>query len=143
MNEERKNRYAGFWIRFVAALLDMILLGIPIILFVSIFFGFDWLFGGSLNLRAEFLNLFTWTVITVFLWVNWDGKTPGKKLMGIKIVSYPDHRHLTYSKSLIRYIIGYTISSLIIGLGFIMIAFREDKRGLHDLIAKTCVIYEK
>ena len=35
----------------------------------------------------------------------------------------------------------YAISFLIVGIGFLMIAFREDKRGLHDLICDTKVVY--
>ncbi|MCL5058162.1 MAG: RDD family protein [Actinobacteria bacterium] len=50
---------------------------------------------------------------------------------------------ITHGKSFLRYIIFYTVSSLILGLGFIMVAFIADKRGLHDLISGTCVIHEK
>ena len=35
----------------------------------------------------------------------------------------------------------YSISFLILGIGFLMIAFRKDKRGLHDLICDTKVVY--
>ena len=35
----------------------------------------------------------------------------------------------------------YTISFLILGIGFLMILFRPDKRGLHDLICDTKVVY--
>lgn len=136
-------KYAGFGVRLMAALLDMILLGIPIVLIVSLFLGFDWLTSGSVNFGAECLNILIWSIVTVYLWVNWDGRTPGKKLMGIKIASFPEHEPLTLGKALMRYFIGYTLSTLIIGLGYLMIAFRNDKRGLHDIIAKTCVIYEK
>jgi len=142
-DENNKIEYAGFWVRFMAQTLDLFILGIPITLFVSIFFGFDWLFIDSTNWRADVLNFILWTVATVILWTNWRGMTPGKKLMGIRIVSFPDHQTLSYKKSAMRYIIGYTASVLILFLGFLMIAFRKDKRGLHDLIAKTCVIYDK
>ncbi|MCK4386859.1 MAG: RDD family protein [Candidatus Pacebacteria bacterium] len=141
--EKYKVEYAGFWVRCMAQIFDIFILGIPIIFVVSIFFGFDWLFSKSTNWSADISNLILWTIIITSLWTNWRGMTPGKKLMGIRIVSFPDYQKLSYTKSIIRYLIGYTISGLILGLGFIMIAFRKDKRGLHDLIAKTCVIYNK
>lgn len=138
-NDMVKKKYAGFWIRVVATLLDVIIIGIPTAIILLLFFGpllED-------NLVAQF---FGWIIVSgtiVYLWVNWNGRTPGKKLMGIKIVSFPDNEPLTYEKALLRCIIGYTLSGLTIGLGYIMVAFRDDKRGLHDLIAKTCVIYEE
>ena len=142
-NKKDKVEYAGFWIRFIAQLFDIFVLNIPIILFVSIFFGFDWLVKELTNWRAETLNLIVGTVVVVILWTNWRGMTPGKKLMGIRIVSSPDYKTLSYKKSIMRYLVGYTASVLTLGLGFLMIAFRKDKRGLHDLIAKTCVIYDE
>ena len=141
-NEKDKLEYAGFWIRLMAQILDVFVLGIPIALIVSIFFGFDWLFVDS-SWGADILNLILSTVVVVVLWTKLGGATPGKKLMGIRIISSPDHQTLSYKKSVVRYLIGYTVSTLILFLGFLMIAFREDKRGLHDLIAKTYVIYDK
>ncbi len=143
MNGNNKIEYAGFWVRLIAQLLDILAIGIPIALLVSIFFGFDWLFSDVINWRPEVLSIILQTIVVVHLWTNWGGMTPGKKLMGIRIISFPEHEKLSYKKSIIRYVIGYTASILILGLGFLMIAFRKDKRGLHDLIAKTCVVYDK
>ncbi|MDD2567019.1 MAG: RDD family protein [Thiovulaceae bacterium] len=38
--------------------------------------------------------------------------------------------------------LGYIVSTLLFLVGFLMVAFRKDKRGLHDLLADTAVIYE-
>lgn len=142
-NKEDKIEYAGFWIRLMATALDVFIVGLPVMLFVSILFGLDWLLGNSINWRADLLNFILIAAVTIILWANWRGMTPGKKLMGIRIVSFPDYQALSYGKSAVRCLIGYTISTLILFLGYLMIAFRKDKRGLHDLIAKTCVIYDK
>ncbi len=139
--QQKTVKYAGFWVRAVATILDGFILGIPIAIMVSLLFGWEWV--AEDPSRANLAHFLLWAVVTVAFWVNWDGRTPGKKLMAIKIVTYPDRSNLNHSKALLRYVIGYTLSTLIFGLGFVMVAFREDKRGLHDLIAGTCVIHEQ
>ena len=42
------------------------------------------------------------------------------------------------TKAIIRWL-GYMLSGMIFGIGFLLIAFRGDKRGLHDLLAGTYV----
>ncbi len=134
--------YAGFWARVLAYILDGFIIGIPVAMVVTLLFGPEWLDSETLS-NADLASLILTAGTVIFLWANWDGRTPGKKLLGIKIVQYPGYQSITYGNAIIRYFIGYTISSLILGLGFVMVAFRNDKRGLHDLIAKTCVIYER
>lgn len=134
--------YAGFWVRVVAYLLDMFLIGIPVSMVVILLFGVEWL-NSELWSNADWASVILTAGTIIFLWANWDGRTPGKKLLGVKIVQYPGYKPITYGNAIIRYFIGYTVSGLILGLGFVMVAFRSDKRGLHDLIARTCVIYDR
>jgi len=88
------------------------------------------------------IGRFLYLAFVIYLWVTWEGRTIGKKMMGTKIVSYPDYQEISTGTAVIR-MIGYSLSGLLFGLGYLMIAFREDKRGLHDLLAGTCVIYDK
>ena len=131
-------RYAGFWVRFLANIIDSLVLGIPVAIAAWILSGFK----STDSTLVQTLYYIITLVIIAYLWTKWGGRTPGKKMMGIKVVSFPGYGPLSYSKSTIRYLIGYTVSTLLLMIGFIMIAFRNDKRGLHDLIAGTCVIYE-
>lgn len=128
-------KYAGFWARALAQILDGLIIGIP-----STFIVYALLADET---GRNILYFILTTVITVSFWVGWGGRTPGKKLLGIRIVTYPDFGEINLAKSLIRYLLGYTLSAVILFLGFIMVAFREDKRGLHDLLAGTCVIHER
>jgi uncharacterized RDD family membrane protein YckC len=157
-------RHAGFWIRLAAVILDLVVLGIPlrVILLIPLIFGsdtgevtgFDLSYtdaqGETVTKRislsvADLAQLVLLAVITVLLWVNWDGCTPGKKMLRIRIVSYPDYQPFSYPTASIR-----TLASLLglftLGLGYVaqavMIAARDDKRGYHDLIAGTCVIHD-
>ena len=64
--------------------------------------------------------------------------TPGKMALGLRIVM-ADGRRLQPWALIVRYI-GTYISATLVFIGYLMIAFRADKRALHDLIAGTMVI---
>ncbi len=49
---------------------------------------------------------------------------------------------LGFGGALIR-LLGYMLSSLIFCIGYLMVAFTDRKRGLHDMIAGTVVIYDR
>ncbi len=66
------------------------------------------------------------------------GATVGKAVVGIKIVQQ-DGQRVGYGRALGRYLATY-ISMLVLFIGFLMVAFSQDKRGLHDLIAGTVVV---
>jgi uncharacterized RDD family membrane protein YckC len=91
----------------------------------------------SSSLIALFSLLFSLFYYLIF-WVNYDGATPGKRLMAIKIIK-DDGSKLTYSVSIIRYF-GIILSSLPLGLGFFWVIWDKKKQGWHDKIAKTLVV---
>lgn len=67
------------------------------------------------------------------------GQTIGKKVMRIKVVD--EHgRKPTVTVFLLREILGKFISSLILGIGYLMILWDSRRQGLHDKIARTYVI---
>ncbi len=136
MSEDREVTYAGFWVRFMALIFDEIIIGAMSLFFTFLFFGSNLFTDGGAIL---FSILFNVTTIILF-WTFGNGATPGKKIMGIRIVSYPDFGRVTVATAILRYL-GYSISALFLCLGFLMIGFRKDKRGMHDLIAGTCVIH--
>jgi len=130
-------KHAGFWIRFFAILIDSVILMIP----MSIIFGFT----VSVNpLAAVSINQLMNLIIivgTVLLWIKWGGRTPGKKIMGIRILK-SDYSELDTKTAIIRYF-SYILSTITFGIGYLMVGLRKDKRGLHDLIAGTVVVYDK
>jgi len=68
----------------------------------------------------------------------WRGQTPGKMVMRIKIIR-TDGSEMGWRIAVLRYL-GYVISGLLIGLGYLWVAFDVGKQGIHDKIADTCVI---
>ena len=121
--------YAGFWMRFLASIVDGIIIGIlvnlPIALLVD-----------DLGL-AFLLQTAAGAVYTIGFWIA-KGATPGKMAMSMQIVM-ADGRPLRGGAAVIRYI-GYMVNVLTLGIGYLMIAFTPKKRGLHDYIAGTVVV---
>ena len=143
--QNQVHRHAGVRVRLAAALLDVIIMGIPVYLLRSLIFGFEIESERISYSPKDLLHAILLVVITVWLWVNWDGRTPGKKLVGIRIVSYPKYQPFSYRTALVRSLLGL-VSGLTFGIGYVvmalMIASREDRWGFHDIIANTCVIHD-
>jgi len=160
MNEVR---YAGFWIRFVASFLDTLFLALPvgiIIYFLSDGNWFDFsqyqqniqmaMSGNAhaldtqpkTSLKWELLFEVAVLLVTMVFWKRWRGATPGKKFVHIQIVDAKTLQDIDNKQAITRSF-GYIVSTFALLIGFIMVAFREDKRGLHDLLAGTAVIYNE
>ena len=67
------------------------------------------------------------------------GATPGKILIGARIVN-EDGSPLGYLKAALRYAAEW-VSAFSLGAGYLFVAFRPDRRALHDLLAGTRVVF--
>jgi uncharacterized RDD family membrane protein YckC len=131
--------YGGFWIRFVAYLIDAIILGVVGSVLAAVF---------GISLLSADIDHYDPTVNLVSFVVGWlyfalfesseRGATPGKMAMGLRVVT-GDGRRLSFLNATGRYF-AKIVSAAILCIGFIMIGFTERKRGLHDMMAKTLVI---
>ncbi|MFZ5778842.1 MAG: RDD family protein [Pseudomonadota bacterium] len=136
--------YGGFWIRFVAYLLDAILLTI-ISGIVWSFFGItmweiDWE-SPDPGMQYSQVNLVSFVIGWLYFALmesSERGATVGKMVLGLRVVT-GDYQRLTFMNATGRYF-AKILSALIFCIGFIMIAFTDKKRGLHDIIANTLVI---
>ncbi|HEY1847791.1 MAG TPA: RDD family protein [Opitutaceae bacterium] len=108
---------AGFWVRIVALLIDFILVGIVVRMH-------DWLP----------VALATYGAI---LW-KLRGATVGDIIFGIKVVRM-DGAPIEWVTAIVR-ALGCFFSIVVVGLGFIWIAFDADKQAWHDKIAGTVVV---
>lgn len=64
--------------------------------------------------------------------------TPGKRALGLIVTDYNGQR-ITYLRAFGRYWANL-LSTLILLIGYIMVAFTERKQGLHDIICSTLVV---
>jgi len=123
--EKEQIKYAGFWRRLAAYLIDYFIIGI-ICWIISLF--------GILG------SILSYIILAAYLIGFWSvtGQTPGKAALGIKIVRL-DGTNIGLGNAVLRFI-GYIVSFIIFLIGFLMIGWHGKKRGLHDLIAATVVI---
>jgi predicted Zn finger-like uncharacterized protein len=138
--------YAGFWLRVVASIIDSLALfaiqmvcGILLRLTSSLVA--DVMVGGGNTSQFLILLLFNlvinWAYFVVF--TGSCGQTLGKMALRIKVVR-TDGSDFGYGRALLREVPGKFVSGLILGIGYLMVAFDERKQGLHDKIADSYVI---
>lgn len=129
--------YAGFTKRFIANLIDFILVAlagwaIGLIFGVNIFkesWGVKW-----------FNNILT-MIYFIVMEAGRNNATLGKQIVGLKVVT-TNGAPITLQDALVRNLCKI-ISAAILMIGFIMVAFSVKKQGLHDMIAGTLVIEDK
>lgn len=137
---EQTHNYAGFWRRFLATSVDGLILGL-IGIGISLSLGSN-PFANEAKTNLEVIDrVLTFVVSVVYsilFWVNYDGATPGKKLLAIKVVT-SDGKPVNYATSLVRYF-GYILSLLPLALGYLWVIWDKKKQGWHDKIANTVVV---
>jgi uncharacterized RDD family membrane protein YckC len=79
----------------------------------------------------------TWLYFAVCESSSWQG-TLGKLALGIRVTDMQGAK-ISFPRALGRYPAKY-LSALILGIGFLMVAWTQRKQGLHDLIAGTLVL---
>lgn len=134
---------APFILRLGALLIDYILLiAAPVIsLLVSRSFGDD----GAKLLNSEISNA-GWLIMVLIALTNFlifplfSGQSIGKMLTGLKIVS-KDGSPASFGAILLRNLIGYFLTGITFGLGFLLALFSIKGRALHDFLAGTIVVY--
>jgi len=147
--------YAGFWRRFLAYMVDRLILGIPLGIIVLIFVvpsivalvhkSGDSDIGPFVVL--SFIAGWVWLIVlylaAYILYFAWfessrHQATPGKMLLGI-VVTDLEGRPVSFLRSLGRNA-GKLISHLAFHIGFIMAGLTPRKQALHDMLADCLVV---
>jgi uncharacterized RDD family membrane protein YckC len=133
--------YGGFWLRVVAYIIDAIVINIAtwaigLVIGVNQFTaatdptGFD--------PTATGVSLVIGLIYFALLESSERGATLGKMAVGLRVVTDQGQR-LSFANAIGRYL-AKIVSAIILGIGFLMVAFTDRKRGLHDMIASTLVV---
>ena len=125
--------YAGFWIRLLAYIIDAMILGAITYPLIQVL--------NSMGIGDRYTNVLSiaisWMYFAVFESSDWMA-SPGKKVLGL-IVTDEQGREITVGRATRRYF-AKILSALLLGLGFVMIAFTARKQGLHDKMFHTLVL---
>jgi uncharacterized RDD family membrane protein YckC len=142
----RTVRYAGFWRRFAALILDYILFSSILFLIGYCVHGSDYLRWAmnperaTYNIADVLLTYILGPVVIAAFWVRMAA-TPGKLLLGCRVVDAATLKPPRVGQALLR-CFGYLVSFIPLCFGFIYAAWDPRKQGLHDKIARTLVIVE-
>ncbi|OGR49440.1 MAG: hypothetical protein A2X40_09050 [Elusimicrobia bacterium GWC2_65_9] len=132
--ELRPGRFSD---RFVAYLLDTVPFAVAAVLSV-------WVWGGPLTRSGDQKVLVglgaAWTGLAVF-WQfvgNLSGGTPGKRLMGLRVVT-SEGKYPGFLRALVR-ALGWLLSTPLANLGFLVALVHPRTRALHDLLSGTFIV---
>jgi uncharacterized RDD family membrane protein YckC len=139
--------YGGFWIRAVAFIIDSVILRVVVAPVGLVFGGLGMagmmsglphaglaLLGGGVTL---ILLVFGSWLYEAFMESSSYQATLGKMIFGMKVTDLNGNR-ISFGQATGRHFAKW-LSAMILGIGYIMVAFTERKQGLHDLLAGTLV----
>jgi uncharacterized RDD family membrane protein YckC len=135
--------YVGFWLRVGAAIIDTILMLVIVAPVLT------WIYGAGYWVSARFIQgpadlLLNWVLpaIAVILFWNYRQATPGKMVIGARIVDAKTGGKPSTGQLIGRYF-GYFVSSIPLLLGLIWVGIDQRKQGWHDMLAGTVVVRPK
>jgi uncharacterized RDD family membrane protein YckC len=145
--------YGGFWIRFLALIIDGIIVRVAVFPFAAAFglMGLrhrPFIMHGPLD-ESDIATIVGASLATfwIFAGINWLYEalltssvwqgTVGKKILNLKVTDEGGNR-ITFARATGRHFAKYYVSTILL-IGFIMAAFTDRKRALHDIIAGTLV----
>ena len=132
-------QYVGFWARLCAAVIDLVLQTLITLPLVYVIYGRlsepETIFIGW---GPFFITYVLPAILIIGFWLRLQA-TPGKMAISAVIVDADTGAPLTPRQSIIRYL-GYYVSALGLGLGYIWVAFDKRKQGWHDKMANSVVI---
>ena len=149
---------AGFWSRFAAGIIDWFFINIASNVVVAVVLFIVSLVDPTFEQNVSMTDLllgaesgvlpawYWYTVLGILIsyvgyWtiaVGWTGRTVGKLMLGIKVVSI-DGGRAGYWRAFARFWC-YILCWATFGIGFVVIAMNSRHRGLHDFICGTMVI---
>lgn len=139
--------HAGFFVRLAAYLIDSLIVSVAL-LFVRIpFWISSWISPDNVVVKdliftysIEDIVLYALGALYFIMLTYRTGATVGKRLLHLQVVSV-ENRNVTLFEVIYRETVGRFLAALIANIGYFMIAVHGEKRGLHDLLSDTAVVY--
>ena len=141
-------RYGGFWVRFIAVIIDAIVVDVvvmPLSFMVGGLSGIAGSLGGISHQGLPILGgllgfgigVFGSWLYEAFMESSSHQATLGKMIFGMKVTDLNGDR-ISFERATARHFAKY-LSTVILFIGYIMAGFTERKQALHDILAGTLV----
>ncbi|HZV88408.1 MAG TPA: RDD family protein [Candidatus Binatus sp.] len=153
--------YAGFWLRFVAYLIDGVISGIAFVILliplfvltgagaaisrigsgedisddVAAFLGIGFIFG-----FFGIIFLVSWLYYALSESSSWQA-TPGKKMLNLKVTDMTGEP-ISFARASGRFFARIITHMIPLAIGYILAGFTEKKQAIHDMIA-SCLVLRK
>lgn len=144
-----RTAYAGFWLRFVAWIIDSLILSAAFLIILvplaPLLFRHR-PFVGPMLMPATMALLFwfyafnllgVWLYFALFESSTWQA-TPGKRVLGL-FVTDMQGRQISFGRATVRFF-GKLLSSAVLFIGYFMAGFTAQKQALHDMLADCLVL---
>ena len=143
-HDHLKGLHAGFWARFGAYLVDVILFTVGALLLIGLVTGVAAVASDSQDTSSMGINFvflfFFWTYCIPFEASRMQG-TPGKYFLGLAVVNSRGEK-IGVGQAFGRNY-GKFLSTIILDIGFMLAGWTSYKQGLHDFMADTYVVHKK
>lgn len=149
-NETVGYEFAGFWVRLAAYAIDMAIVTLGLLIVRLLFIGINSLIEGTFleggilfHYTLKDIVLYLLQVVYFILFTYHTGTTIGKKAMNLRVICKESEEKLSLLTVMYRETIGRFLSGLILCIGYLIMGIDKEKRGLHDILCDTRVIYAK
>lgn len=149
-NSYSNENYAGFWVRLAAYIIDSIIVAVGLLVVRLAWIAVGALISGTIfdgnvlfhySLKDIVLYIFK---VMYFILLTWcTGTTIGKRLMNLRVVPADRNEKLSFIDVLYRETVGRFLCGISIWIGYIIVGIDKEKRGFHDMLCDTRVVYEK
>ena len=149
-NSYSNENYAGFWVRLAAYVIDSAIVAIGLLVVRLAWIGVGALISGTIldgnvlfhySLKDIVLYIFKVMYFVLLTWCT--GTTIGKRLMNLRVVPADRNEKLSFVDVLYRETVGRFLCGISIWIGYIIVGIDKEKRGFHDMLCDTRVVYEK
>jgi uncharacterized RDD family membrane protein YckC len=143
--------YGGFWIRFVAYIIDAVIIFIPTFVIGLVIGVIAAASAGAANNSSNanaiagsgasvLVDLIAFAITVGYFVYFWGkGQTIGMRVFHLRVADAVTGQPIGYGRAALRYL-GYIISAIVCYIGLIWAAFDGRKQGWHDKIANTVVL---
>lgn len=142
----KTGRYGGPLTRLLAVVIDAAVVSFGFTLLVAGLWFVIGLFSPGFEVPESTGVLYGAALLVfsfVYLWVSYTvfGKSIGKMVVGLRVVSADGHATLRGRQTVLR-VLTYPLSFLVVGIGLLGVVFNRQRQTWHDRLAKTAVVYD-